>query len=194
MLAAADRLARAVGQGPRDALRRGRAHLRRGRPEEGAQGLRRRRAGRQARRRVAVHQPSQDRASCATLQPGACAACTRPATALREPRPTAGRRPTAESARAAPCRRCRHRKSLPARRRPLARQRHWPSTAALRPKRCAAALELLRPDRCAGAASRLRASAAAPRPDAPYDRNDAAAGLGRDQRHRPGPARRRESR
>ena len=44
-----DRLARAVGRGRRAALRRGRARLRRGRPQAGAQGLRGRRAGRQAR-------------------------------------------------------------------------------------------------------------------------------------------------
>ena len=67
---AADRLAGAMGQGPGDALCPRLPHLRRGRLQEGAQGLRRRRAGRQARRGLAVHQPPQDRRA-AVLQPGA---------------------------------------------------------------------------------------------------------------------------
>ena len=49
---AADRLARAVGEGAGDDVRRRRAHVRRGRPQARAEGLRRRRAGQQARRLV----------------------------------------------------------------------------------------------------------------------------------------------
>jgi hypothetical protein len=55
---------------------RGRAHLCRGRPQARAQGLRRRRAGQQARRLVAAHQPSEERRN-RELQPGAVRAVRR---------------------------------------------------------------------------------------------------------------------
>ena len=48
-------------EGARDALRRGRARLRRGRPEAGAPGLRGRRPRRRDGRDVALHQPSASR-------------------------------------------------------------------------------------------------------------------------------------
>ena len=65
-----DRLPRALGRRRPAALRRGREGLRRGRPEAGAQGLRGRRALRQDRRDVALHEPPAAEGG-RELQPGA---------------------------------------------------------------------------------------------------------------------------